>query len=206
MASPVPWTLHSSRRFGGTISRLVRAVACAALLATAAEAAVPVDAKADVILGALKNADFRALADQVCSGSRLTYSPYARNLSKLPRISFTRRDVAAFGGSRKKYVWGAYDGSGDPIRLTPREYHTEFVYDVDYKASAAKTHLDRKAFAADADLAALAKAYPTAEIVTYKYAGTSDASYKDARGLILVFEKRAGNWCLRAIAHDEAGV
>lgn len=206
MDSPIVTTAHRSRRFAGTVNRLVRAFACAALVAATADAAVTVDAKADTVLAALKSADFRALSGQMCSGSRLTYSPYARNLSTLPRISFARPDVAAFGSSRKKYVWGAYDGSGDPIRLTPREYHKEFVYDVDYQSASAKTHLDRKAFDADKDLAALAKAYPAAEIVTYKFAGTSDASYKDARGLILVFEQRAGNWCLRAVAHDEAGV
>jgi hypothetical protein len=210
----VPLEAHIRIRFrivrtGAAAAELARAILSVALLALpisgrAADAGI--EPAGEAILQTLKSADFRSLERHVCPGSSLAFSPYARNLSTLFIVSFARRDVAAFGASRTKYLWGRYEGSGAEIRLTPREYHASFVYDADYASEAARRHLDRNALEKDPELRALANAYPRAEVVSYRYVGTANASYKDARELILVLAQRRGQWCLRGIAHDEPGV
>jgi len=34
--------------------------------------------------------------------------------------------------SEEVYIWGEYDGSGDPIKLTFAQYFDKFVYDHDF--------------------------------------------------------------------------
>jgi len=154
-------------------------------------------------VAALKTSQFDALAAAICPGKRLGYSPYARNLSRLSVTSFTPRQVAGFGTSVQTFLWGKYDGSGDDIRLTPRAYHAKFVYDVDYQTVARERVLSVAELRKNAELAALARAYPGTQALVYRYAGKQELGFKDARELILVFQQRDGPWCLRGIAHSE---
>lgn len=188
---------------------LLTAWLAAALLAAApaARADATPDARlageADAVLATLQQADFAALAGHTCAGARLAYAPYARNLTRLATVSFTRGQVAGFAGSARKYTWGRYDGSGEPIVLTPREYHAKFVYDRDYRQVGERKLLEPQALRADPELRALARAYPGAQAVVYRYPGKEELGFKDARELILVFRNGSGPPCLRGIAHSE---
>lgn len=178
---------------------LVLLVLCGA--PAAAQPAPALDAAGDTIVALLRHSDFRALSRHLCP--RVSYSPYSTNLSKLFATTFSAKDVAKFASSRRRYVWGHYDGIGTEILLTPADYHSKFVYDVDYAAVARKTWLTAKGLADNPDLAALAAAYPGSDVVIYKYAGTEAASRKDSRSLILVFNRSERGHCLRAISHSE---
>lgn len=158
---------------------------------------------ADKVLKSLSRNEFRRLADMICRADKLSYSPYATNLPRLFTISFTAKQVATFGASSKRYVWGTYDGTGAPIRLTPREYHRKFVYDVDYRNLSIGKSLELKSVNELSELRALRASYPDAAILSYRYNGSEDVGYKDARELYLVFLRSRGGWCLKGIAHSE---
>jgi hypothetical protein len=158
---------------------------------------------ADNVLEALSRNDFSRLAGTICRGEKLSYSPYATNLTRLFIASFSALQVASFGTSPKKYVWGKHDGTGAAIRLTPREYHGKFVYDVDYRNLSAGKTLDFSSANSFPELRALRAVYPNAIIMSYRYRGTEDLGYKDARELYLAFLEADGRWCLKGIAHSE---
>lgn len=177
-------------------------------LVAAAPAGAPLDeavlaARADKVIEALAHRDFAALAAQVHPDRGLALAPYARDLTELFVTGFRRDQVAAFGSDDALHQWGWYDGIGEPIRLTAREYFDQFVYDMDY-AGRAERSLERAQDRVQSDLAALYAAYPEAVIVHYHFAGTEEIGYKDFRDLILVFSLQDGEWHLAALAHGES--
>ncbi len=113
-------------------------------------------------------------------------------------------------GERLERVWGRYDGSGEPIRLSFREYVDRFVDDAPYAASGQVAVDTRQGAGTVADDAA--EAYPGGRIVEYHVPGTDPSSGgMDWKSLRLVFEKRRGEgdagepgrWYLVGIIHDQ---
>jgi len=45
---------------------------------------------------------------------------------------FTKDQLKNLMESEEVYIWGEYDGSGDPIKLTFAQYFDKFVYDHDF--------------------------------------------------------------------------
>ena len=155
------------------------------------------------VLRLVSRAGYAALADQVCAVDGLGFSPYARNLDRLAVRRLTRQSLKDFVASRQAMDWGRYDGSGEPILLTPMAYHRQFVYDVDYLSKGRPVHLSVEQVAAQTGLSAVAAAYPAADLVLYRFAGSRAAQFKDARELLLILNRAQGRWCLEAIAHSE---
>ncbi|MBI3350843.1 MAG: hypothetical protein HY020_27050 [Burkholderiales bacterium] len=120
---------------------------------------------------------------------------------ELTRLSAA--ELRTFSVSKRVHDWGRYDGSGDPIRLTPMAFHRRFVWDVDYIRRAKAQRLDSAHLREDGELAAVAQAFPGAEAVVYRYGGSPRVDRKDARELILVGRPRADGWCLLALTHSE---
>jgi len=188
-------------------------VACLAalLLPTVVPALVPalvpaqtVEATAgERLLRLVSRADYKTLAAATCSDTGLAFVPYTRNLSALHSTRLSRAALARFSTSRQAIDWGREDGSGLPIRLRPMAYHRQFVYDLDYLHRATPLRLSAAQVLADVELRALAAAFPQAEAVVYRFAGTPALGHKDRRELILVGRPQAGGWCLEALAHDQ---
>lgn len=155
------------------------------------------------IVALLEQSNFKLLARDVCSGVRLGYSPYTRNLSQLSITRFRAEQIAEFDTNRNKYRWGQYDGTGAEIRLTPIEYHREFVYDVDYLNLGQAAYLDAAAVQNNPELVGLQKAYPGSDVVVYRYPGHEELGYKDAKELILILKRNNHQWCLTGISHSE---
>lgn len=100
------------------------------------------------------------------------------------------------------YDFGAYDGSGEPIRMTASEYFGTFIYDHDYaNAEVIRWNqvVDRGGIIDNArDI------YPDGQVVEYYFSGF-DPQYggMDWSALRLVFEQYKGSWYLVAIIHDQ---
>jgi len=96
----------------------------------------------------------------------------------------------------------SYDGTGDPIGLTPAQYCQRFIYDRDY-TQAREVSYNRPLGQGNSLNNSLA-VYPRAAIVEYHFPGF-DPQYggMDWRSLRLVFERKGRAWYLVGIIHAE---
>ncbi|MEA3640499.1 MAG: hypothetical protein VBE63_11205 [Lamprobacter sp.] len=157
---------------------------------------------ANQVLMALRTGDFNRLSEQIHENTGVGMSPYSRNLTELFVVKFNREQVIAFDDDETLYLWGRYDGIGDPIRLTAKSYFKEFVYDIDY-SSMAKVYVIPSEKKIPAEFSALRAAYPHASIVHYHYQGSEDVAHNDFRDLLMLFDQIDNRWFLIGISHGE---
>jgi hypothetical protein len=83
------------------------------------------------ILGYIKNEDYGALSDVAHPELGIVFAPYAM-FEFASSKCFTPLQIAGFRNDATAYVWGVYDGTGEPIEMTPPEYFKRFVFDRDF--------------------------------------------------------------------------
>jgi hypothetical protein len=142
-----------------------------------------------------------ALADLVHPSRGVRFSPYAY-VQDTHQV-FTAGEVRGLLQDPTAYVWGVYDGSGEPIRATFAEYYEEFVYDVDF-ADAPEVSYNRRLGGHGGTIDNAREFYPGSTVVEYHIPGV-DPQYEglDWRSLRLVFQQQDGSWYLVGIIHDE---
>lgn len=148
----------------------------------------------------LKQADYSSLAEIIHPDLCLRFSPYPY-LRENDQV-FCADQLPTLPGGETRYLWGAYDGTGDPIQLSFDEYHQRFVYDADYLQSPV-VGLNQEVSAGNA-LNNIPEIYPDGMIVEYHFPGF-DPQYggMDWRSLRLVFIQEGGEWFLVALVHGE---
>jgi len=78
------------------------------------------------VLEHIRDEDFLALSQVVHPESGVVFTPYATvNLSTDRRLGADQ--VAVLNTDTNIYIWGVYNGSGEPIELTPAEYFKQFI-------------------------------------------------------------------------------
>jgi len=78
------------------------------------------------VLEHIRDEDFLALSQIVHPESGVVFTPYTTvNLSTDRRLSADQ--IAALSTDSNIYIWGVYNGSGEPIELTPAEYFMQFI-------------------------------------------------------------------------------
>ena len=78
------------------------------------------------VLEHIRDDDFHALSQVVHPESGVVFTPYTTvNLSTDRRLSADQ--IAVLNTDTNIYIWGVYNGSGEPIELTPAEYFMQFV-------------------------------------------------------------------------------
>lgn len=92
---------------------------------TDAEEEADVQEVSDKIITALDERDMDTVAEYVDPEKGLTFSPYVYVTDDAVR--FDKEDVPSMLDSDEAFVWGDYDGKGDPIELTPADYFDEFI-------------------------------------------------------------------------------
>ena len=167
-----------------------------------AEAERIIATRAREVMRALKRRDMQRLATFVHPQKGVRFSPYVYVEPKSHRVvkrgqspAFT---VASGGSSGAKQ-----DGSGDPIRLTFRQYFDGYVYRQDLLT-------DKKpAYNAPAQggntISNVLATYPRAVTVTYGHDGITgpEGGAMDWQRLTLVFERLGNQWYLTGIVNDE---
>lgn len=153
------------------------------------------------ILGYIKADDYDALSQVVHTEYGVVFSPYATiNLASNKR--FTASQVGDFFEDKNKYVWGKYDGNGEPIELTPPEYFDTFVFDKDF-TQASEIGVD-KVIRSGNSLENIKEVFPNVRFVDFHIAGTDQASGGlDWSSLRLGFEEFKGELKLTVILHSE---
>lgn len=153
------------------------------------------------ILKTLSSRNYKALSGYVHPSLGLRLTPYSYIDIKRDR-KFTAKELANVKQSKKKFVWGEYDGSGDPIKMTIGEYFSRFVYDADFLAKGEVTVNEVLSTGNTANN--VKEAYPGCDFVDFMIP-MIDPQYEgiDWRSLRLVFKKDKGKQYLIGIIHNE---
>lgn len=165
-----------------------------------AEAKRIIEGRSRLVLLALKGRNMSRLSIFVHPKDGVRFSPYnyvwpERNLI------FKREKVRGLLEDKKKYLWGEYDGSGDPIRLTFASYYKKFIFDWDFSRTKRVSY--NQAISISTNLDNAFTTYPGAIVVEYYHPGGKKYDGMDWGTLRLVFQKYSGMWYLVGIIHDE---
>lgn len=153
------------------------------------------------ILLALENKDFHRLSQYVHPEKGVRLSPYGYiNLSS-DKV-FHRAAIKNFWDDPNRYLWGHYDGSGEAILLSPKDYYKRFIFDMDF-TNAPEAALD-SVLGTGNSLLNHEEVYPAAHFMEFHYPGIHpDYGGMDWKSLRLFFEMYRGNIYLVGIAHDQ---
>lgn len=165
------------------------------------EARAIIEETAEQTLAALKEKDWHSLAKLAHPDSGIRFSPYGYVDTANDRV-VQGGELANLAEDSRTYVWGAFDGSGEPISLTFADYYERFVYSADF-AQAPETGYNQFIGTGNT-LNNARQVYPDAIIVEYHFDGF-DPQYAgiDWQSLRLVFGKAGSEWKLEGIIHDE---
>jgi hypothetical protein len=154
--------------------------------------------KAAEIAEILRNRDLVRLKDLIDPETGLTFSPYPY-IDTETALSFSPQDLPRFQDNTKR-IWGAYDGSGEPMEMTFKEYFEKFVYDQDF-ASAPEVSVNSLNGTGNSPFNGL-EIFPGASYVEFHFPGF-EKQYEgmDWESLILVMIPRGQDWKLCAIVH-----
>ncbi|HEX8367424.1 MAG TPA: hypothetical protein VF604_02565 [Pyrinomonadaceae bacterium] len=156
-------------------------------------------AAANKIVAALKNKDLKTVARFVHPTKGLRIAPYGY-LEKSDLV-FKKAQVPSLFLLRRTYVWGAFDGSGDPINVGFPEYYKKFIYDRNYVRAPGVSY--DKQIGYGNGVFNVRETYPKAKFVGYNFPESKDGDVMGWSTLYLVFEKSGAQWYLLAVVHDE---
>lgn len=154
---------------------------------------------ANRILELLKTKNYTSLSEYALAKKGIRFSPYAYIDLKRGKV-LTIQQLNNIDTS-KKHVWGTYDGSGDPIKLTVPEYFDRFVYNANFQDSAQMLQNDfvRKGNTINN----LKEIYPGCDFVEFSYPIDPRKEGINWSSLRLVFLKENEKIYLVAIVHDQ---
>jgi hypothetical protein len=94
-------------------------------------------ARAVQIIMAVKHEDLETLASLVHPDKGVRFSPYTHVRAEpgAPEgedLVFSADHIRDFFADQMIYTWGRFDGTGEPIAFTFRQYHDRFIYDADF--------------------------------------------------------------------------
>ena len=154
------------------------------------------------VLTLFKNKDYERLDSFIHPEEGIRFSPYGTVLPKEDK-KFSRAEFKDLitANRNKKIEWCSYDGSGNPILLTPGEYFGKFVYDGNF-LNPQKAGVNIK-FGTGNSINNLKTAYPGAEFTENYLDGTKKKGGVDWRSVRLVYKLENGRYYLVGIIHDQ---
>ena len=175
-------------------------VAAAAGRLTPAEAKRIIVARSLQALSAIRRRDMRQLSSFVHPTKGLRFSPYI-NVQSGDRV-FTKSQARNLFSNNRRYLWGEQDGSGDPIRMTARQFFNRYIYDKDFLR--AKEVKYNTVTSRGNTINNVLEFYPRAITVEYYLPGTNPRfGGMDWGSLWLIFEKSGNQWYLVGLVSDE---
>ena len=151
------------------------------------------------VLDYIRDDDFNSLSRVVHPVFGVVFSPYATiNLSTNQR--FSAEEVASLSTDSHIYMWGVYNGSGEPITLTPQEYFMEFIPAADY-INAPVVGINRIVRTGNA-LENMLDVFPNMKFVEFHIPGGESVDELDWSSLRLGFEEYEGHLRLIAIIYN----
>jgi hypothetical protein len=160
-----------------------------------------IDGRAAEILTAIKNYDMVSFSKVVHPTKGVRFSPYAY-VNESNDLVFTSEKIKAIDSDVTEYLWGNYDGSGEPIKLTFSQYYKKFIYDEDF-INAKEVGFNKTIGTGNTTNNSF-QVYKNSIIVEYHFPGF-DPQYSgmDWKSLRLAFEKVNDTWYVVGIIHDQ---
>lgn len=179
------------------MSQIFQARAWETLSPQAARSAVGERSRA--VVRSLKNRDMKTLSRYVDAKRGLRFSPYVF-AAKSDKV-FSVAQVRRLNRNQTRYLWGSYDGSGEPIRLTWKDYRKSFVYPRNFFTAAPSFNTFVRRGNLNNNLAQI---YPRGVFVEYYLPGENPKyGGLDWRSLWLVWNRSGNAWKLVAIADNQ---
>lgn len=151
------------------------------------------------ILTAIKGENWSTFASYIHPIKGVRFSPYA-HIDTNKQVILNMMDFATTISDKK--LWGFYDGRGNEILLTTKEYFKEFVYNVDF-LNAEQIKQD-SLIGSGNSLNNLKDVYPNHHFVEFYFSGFNpEYEGMDWQTLRLVFEEYEKNYYLIGIIHDQ---
>ena len=155
----------------------------------------------DKLINAISTKDLDTISNLTHPVKGVRFTPYTY-VSLKNDLVFKKDDIKNFFDDKKVYLWGAYDGTGDEISLTPGKYYEKFIYPVDYK-NAEKVGYN-EVLSSGNMLENQFEVYDNPIVVEYYFSGFNPAyEGMDWKSLRLVFEQHEGTWYLSGIIHNQ---
>ncbi len=154
------------------------------------------------ILQIIKEKKYTQLSNYIDPVLGVRFSPYG-HIDTITDQKFTNKEFVIYLTNNKtKIIWGSFDGSGDPIKLTIEEYFKRFVYDVEF-TNAEKVSLNKVLYAGNT-LNNLDSIYQGSTYTESYFSGFEEKyNGMDWRSLILVFRKNKNAFYLIGIIHNQ---
>ena len=153
------------------------------------------------ILKTLSSRNYKALSRYVHPSLGLRLTPYSYVDLKRDR-KLSAKELSNIKHPKKKFIWGEYDGSGEPIKMTIGEYFRRFVYDADFLTKGEV--IVNEVIPTGNTANNVKEAYPGCDFVDFMIP-MIDPQYEgiDWRALRLVFKKEKDKLYLIGIIHNE---
>ena len=152
------------------------------------------------VLYSLKEFEYDVVGELTHPELCLQFSPYPFLANT--NLSFCPDELPRVVESPMQLNWGRFDGTGDPIQMSFREYHQQFIFDRDYtQASIIGLNVEVSSGNSPNNIPDI---FPDGKMIEYHFPGF-DPQYggMDWRSLRLVFVNDRGTWYLTAIVHCE---
>ncbi|MGB3366998.1 MAG: hypothetical protein WBA54_05895 [Acidaminobacteraceae bacterium] len=145
--------------------------------------------------------NFSDLNVYVHPNNGVRFSPYSYIDIQNDQV-FQAPQFQNLSGNPNVYLWGNYDGSGDPINLVFDDYYNEFIYNHDF----ANPHMYGNNYAIGTGnmINNFSVAYPNGQFIEFHFTGF-DQQYDgmDWSSLVLAFEQHNNTWYLVGIIHGQ---
>lgn len=155
---------------------------------------------AEVIINALAEDDLATVAGFVHPVMGVRFSPYTYVEDE--HLVFMSAELPGLFDDETIFLWGVYDGIGDPIELTFTEYYAAFVYSADFAKPEAMAVNEELGWSSMINN--IADFYPGSSFVEFHFSGfVEEYGGLDWASLRLVFLEENGVWFLVGIVNDQ---
>jgi len=152
------------------------------------------------VLEYIRDDDFISLSHVVHPDYGVLLSPYA-TIDLTTDRRFAADEIAVLISDNTVYVWGVFNGSGEPIKLTPAEYFEVFVPAAEH-IDATLIGINQVVRSGNA-LENLTDVFPSASFVDFHIPARDSSDEPDWRSLRLAFEEYEGYYKLIAIVYNK---
>lgn len=151
------------------------------------------------VFGIFKNKRYAALDSFIHPTEGIRFSPYPTVGPENKK--FTRQSFINAVKANEKIRWGYYDGSGDPIVFTPREYFENFVYDANF-ISPEKIGINTT-FKKGNSISNVKSFYQGCNFTESYFSGNKKNADMDWKSVKLVFKEINGKYYLVGVVHNQ---
>ncbi|WP_346237613.1 hypothetical protein ABDK00_000855 [Niabella insulamsoli] len=153
------------------------------------------------VLTIFKQKNYAKLDSFIHPEEGVRFSPYATIQPEDKKFSREAYRKLVTANKGKVVTWGSYDGSGDPIQLTPSEYFKKFVYDANF-VNPEKFDINEFIKTGNS-INNLKSAYGNGDFTESYFSGSKKNGGMDWKSVRLVFKEVNGTYYLVGIVHDQ---